>query len=369
MDAERFCRDHGLDERDTQLVTWLVRNHLVMSAVSQRKDISDPQVIQEFAEHVGDQEHLDYLLCLTVADINATNPTLWNAWRGSLLRQLYTETRRALTRGLENPVDKQSWVDKNRRNACEILEDRGFTIQELDELWRERGEDYFLRERAEDIAWHTEAIASHHKRDKALVLIRNNAESVVANTTQIFIHARSDAQLFSRICAELEQLDLSVHDARIYNANDGMSLDTFFVLDSNGKPIDEDGKRLKHIKQHLTEVLSGEPTSPQIVQRRTPRRVRSLSMPTETAMFVDNIKNVSVLEVASPDRPGLLARIGKIFVQFGVVLQAAKIQTLGERVEDVFFITDEHHQPIDDPKRCQAIQQAICRELDEQAAA
>ena len=369
VDAERFCRDHGLDQRDTELVTWLVRNHLVMSAVSQRKDISDPQVIQAFAEHVGDQEHLDYLLCLTVADINATNPTLWNAWRGSLLRQLYTETRRALTRGLENPVDKQSWVDKSRRNASEILEDRGFTTEELDELWQERGEDYFLRERAEDIAWHTEAIANHHKRDKALVLIRNNAESVVANTTQIFIHARSDAQLFSRICAELEQLDLSVHDARIYNGNDGMSLDTFYVLDSNGKPIDEDGKRLKHIKQHLTEVLSGAPTSPQIVQRRTPRRVRSLSMPTETSMFIDNIKNVSVLEVASPDRPGLLARIGKIFVQFGVVLQAAKIQTLGERVEDVFFITDEHLQPISDPERCQAIQQAICRELDGQAAA
>ena len=368
VDAERFCRDHGLDPRDTELVTWLVGNHLVMSAVSQRKDISDPQVIQEFAEHVGDQEHLDYLLCLTVADINATNPTLWNAWRGSLLRQLYTETRRALTRGLENPVDKQSWVDKSRRNASEILEDRGFTTEELDELWQERGEDYFLRERAEDIAWHTEAIANHHKRDNALVLIRNNAESVVANTTQIFIHARSDAQLFSRICAELEQLDLSVHDARIYNGNDGMSLDTFYVLDSNGKPIDEDGKRLKHIKQHLTEVLSGAPTSPQIVQRRTPRRVRSLSMPTETSMFIDNIKNVSVLEVASPDRPGLLARIGKIFVQFGVVLQAAKIQTLGERVEDVFFITDEHLQPISDPERCQAIQQAICRELDGQAA-
>ena len=266
-------------------------------------------------------------------------------------------------------MDKQSWVDKSRRNASEILEDRGFTTEELDELWQERGEDYFLRERAEDIAWHTEAIANHHKRDNALVLIRNNAESVVANTTQIFIHARSDAQLFSRICAELEQLDLSVHDARIYNGNDGMSLDTFYVLDSNGKPIDEDGKRLKHIKQHLTEVLSGAPTSPQIVQRRTPRRVRSLSMPTETSMFIDNIKNVSVLEVASPDRPGLLARIGKIFVQFGVVLQAAKIQTLGERVEDVFFITDEHLQPISDPERCQAIQQAICRELDGQAAA
>jgi [protein-PII] uridylyltransferase len=251
VDAERFCRDHALDEKDTELVVWLVRNHLVMSAVSQRKDISDPDIIQQFAGHVRDQEHLDYLLTLTVADINATNPTLWNAWRGSLLRQLYTETRRALQRGLDNPVDKQDWVQRSRRAASEILEDRGFTVEELDALWQERGEDYFLRERAEDIAWHTEAIAGHHNREKPLVLMRNNLESTVANTTQIFIHARSHAQLFSQICAELEQLDLSVYDARIYNASSGMSLDTFYVLDSSGQPIAEDGTRIKFIKQQL----------------------------------------------------------------------------------------------------------------------
>ena len=369
VDAERFCRNHDLDERDTELVTWLVRNHLVMSAVSQRKDIADPEIIQQFAEHVKDKEHLDYLFALTVADINGTNPTLWNAWRGSLLRQLYTETRRALQRGLENPVDKQVWVDRSRQAASQILEDRGFTADELDELWRQRGEDYFLRERAEDIAWHTEAIASHYKRDQPLVLIRNNLESTVANTTQIFIHARSNVQLFSTICAELEQLDLSIHDARIYNANDGMSLDTFFVLDSSGQPIAEDGARLKFIKQQLTECLSGEQTAPQIMQRRTPRRVKSFSVPTETSMSIDEIKQVSLLEVSSPDRPGLLARIGKVFVRFGIELQAAKIQTLGERVDDVFFITDSNQQPITDPELCAALQQAICDELDEQAKA
>src|SRR5690606_6746072 len=110
-DARVFCENHGLSERDTELVSWLVRNHLLMSAVSQRKDISDPEVIQQFARHVGDQTRLDYLYTLTVADINGTNPNLWNAWRSSLLRQLYTGTKRALRRGLENPVDKQAWVE------------------------------------------------------------------------------------------------------------------------------------------------------------------------------------------------------------------------------------------------------------------
>ncbi|MCB1676506.1 MAG: [protein-PII] uridylyltransferase [Halioglobus sp.] len=369
VDAGHFCREHGLDERDTELVVWLVRNHLVMSAVSQRKDISDPEVIHEFAGHVADQEHLDYLFALTVADINGTNPTLWNAWRGSLLRQLYTETRRALRRGLENPVDKQTWIEQSREAATNLLEYRGFTAEELEHLWRERSEDYFLRERAEDIAWHTEAIAGHHDRDNPLVLVRTVIDSSVANTTQIFIHARTHAHLFSRICTELEHLDLSVHDARIYSANDGMSLDTFSVLASDGQPIAEDATRLRHIREHLADALADARGSPQIVQRRTPRQVRSLAIPTETRMSVDEITRVSVLEVSSPDRPGLLARLGKIFVEFDIELQAAKIQTLGERVEDIFFITDEHQQPITDPARCAAIQQAIRRELDEPATA
>jgi [protein-PII] uridylyltransferase len=369
VDAERFCQNHGLDQKDSELVVWLVRNHLLMSAVSQRKDISDPEVIQQFAEHVGDEEHLDYLLTLTVADINGTNPTLWNAWRGSLLRQLYTETRRALRRGLDNPVNKQVLVEQVRQTSKEILEGRGFTSEELDELWRSRGEDYFLRERIEDIAWHTEAIANHRHRDIPLIMIRHDAESSVANTTQIFIHARSSAQLFSRICACLEHLDLSVHDARIYDANNGMSLDTFFVLDSTGQPITDDYARLAHIKEYLSEILGSDAGKVAIPERRTPRKMKSFSIPTETRIYVDEIKNVSVLEVSTPDRPGLLARIGRIFVAYNIELQAAKIQTLGERVEDVFFITDDQQQAITDAQLCNALQRTICDELDEQAAA
>jgi len=369
VDAQRFCQNHGLDAKDTELVVWLVRNHLLMSAVSQRKDISDPEVIQQFAQHVGDEEHLDYLFTLTVADINGTNPTLWNAWRGSLLRQLYTETRRALRRGLDNPVNKQALVEQARKTAGDLLEGRGFTVEELDDLWRGRGEDYFLRERPEDIVWHSEAIAGHHNHDTPLVILRNNAESSVANTTQIFIHARSNLRLFSRICAALEQLDLSVHDARIYNANQGMSLDTFFVLDSSGQPISEDSARLAYIKQYLVEQLGSAAGALAIPARRTPRQMKFFSIPTETRIYVDDAKNVSVLEVSTPDRPGLLARLGRIFEAFEIELQTAKIQTLGERVEDVFFITDNRQQAITNPQLINALQRAICDELDGQATA
>lgn len=367
-DAEIFCRDHGLNQRDTNLVVWLVQNHLTMSAVSQRRDISDPDVILEFAHHVGDENRLDHLFALTVADINATNPTLWNAWRGSLLRQLYTETKRALRRGLENPVDKQVWIDEARDAAIDILEYRGFTVEELEDLWRERGEDYFLRERPEDIAWHTEAIAGHHDQSIPLVLTRSSVDSSVANTTQIFFHTRSSPELFSRICAQLDQLDLSIHDARIYTANNGMVLDTFFVLGSDGESIAEDTARINQVREQLTQALTDE-VERDTVNRRTTRAQKSFFIPTETCMSVDEIKNYSVLEVSTPDRPGLLARIGRIFVDLDIEIQAAKIQTLGERVEDVFFITETDQQPITDPKRCEVLQQAIRDALDEQAAA
>lgn len=368
VDARIFCEEHGLGRRDTNLVEWLVRNHLLMSAVSQRKDISDPDVVQEFAQHVGDQNRLDYLFALTVADINGTNPKLWNAWRGSLLRQLYTESKRALRRGLENPVDKQEWIQETREAAEKMLEYRGFTDGELRALWAERGEDYFLRERAEDIAWHTEAIAGHQDRSHPLVLVRNGVESSVANTTQIFIYARFDIGAFSRTCSRLEQLNLSVHDARIYHGRDGMSLDTYYVLDSSGESVD-DIDRLRHITRYLSDKLSPETNTTAITSRLTPRRVRSFRLDTETNMRVDAARKVSVLEVISLDRPGLLARIGEVFVEFGVICEAAKIQTLGERVEDVFFITDMQQQPIVDEALAQQIQVAIRNKLDAPEAA
>lgn len=368
VDARNFCEEHGLGRRDTNLVEWLVRNHLFMSAVSQRKDISDPDVVQEFAQHVGDQNRLDYLFALTVADINGTNPKLWNAWRGSLLRQLYTESKRALRRGLENPVDKQEWIQETRQAAAKILEYRGFTDSELITLWQERGEDYFLRERAEDIAWHTEAIAGHQDHSHPLVLVRNGVESSVANTTQIFIYAKFDIGAFSRTCSRLEQLNLSIHDARIYHGRDGMSLDTYYVLDSSGESVD-DLDRLRHITSYLSDKLSPDTDSRGITSRLTPRRVRSFRLDTETSMRIDPVREVSVLEVISLDRPGLLARIGEVFVEFGVICEAAKIQTLGERVEDVFFVTDLQQKPILDAALAERIQNAIRNKLDAQEAA
>lgn len=362
VDAEHFCQRHGLDARDTELVAWLVKNHLFMSSYSQRKDISDPEEIQRFAEHVATEERLDYLYTLTVADINGTNPDLWNAWRSSLLRQLYTEARRALRRGLHNPLGRAEVIAATRRATVELLEYRGFLEEDLEALWEARGDDYFLRERPEDIAWHTEAIADHSDPQKPLVLVRHASESPVANATQIFVHAPQAPELFARVCAELELLQLSINDARIYSGTDGATLDTFFVLNSDGTPLANDDETLMTIEQALQNALLSGRERP--ISKRRSRQLKSFMMPTETQISQDSHKGWTVVEIATPDRPGLLARIGQLFVDLNISLQAAKIQTLGERVEDVFFITDMNGDAITDPQRVALIKERISETLD-----
>ncbi|EED34859.1 protein-pII uridylyltransferase [Luminiphilus syltensis NOR5-1B] len=362
VDARDFCERHSINEHDTELIVWLVKNHLLMSSVAQRKDISDPEEIQRFAEFCGSEERLDYLYTLTVADINGTNPELWNAWRGSLLRQLYTETRRALDRGLSNPLGRNQVIEQTKREAAKLLEYRGFFGDDLEAIWELRGEDYFLRERAEDIAWHTEAIADHENIEAPLVLVRHPLDSPVANTTQIFVHAQDKPELLVRICIELELLHLSIHDARIYTGTDGATLNTFYVLNSDGSPIASDEANLDYIRSSIETGLASNKSRSST--RRTPRQLKSFVMPTETHIRQDLDRGWTILEVATPDRPGLLARLGALFIDHGVALQSAKIQTLGERVEDVFFVTDMQGRALTNNTTLEHLQTAIRETLD-----
>ncbi len=363
VDAEIFCQRHGISPRETRLVCWLVKKHLLMSSVSQKQDISDPEVIHNFALEMGDQLHLDYLYALTVADINGTNRELWNTWRASLMRHLYLETKRALRRGLENNIDKQELIEETQQAALHKLERRGLSADEVHALWRDMGEDYFLRESYLDIVWHTEAIAGHDS-EQPLIIIKESTSRELEGATQIFVRSKGRDNLFAAVATALDQLNLSIQDARIYNSRSGYTLDTFFVLNENGEPLGEDPKLLEKIRRTLLDELSLVDNYSEVITRRTPRRLKHFSMPTRTAISNDMISGNTVLEVISPDRPGLLACIGRIFMDFGVQLQNAKIATLGERVEDIFFITDRNGRPLSDPKLCADLQQAICTQLD-----
>ncbi|MEZ5540019.1 MAG: [protein-PII] uridylyltransferase [Pseudomonadales bacterium] len=369
VDARAFCERHSLSKRDTNLVAWLVENHLLISSTIQRQDISDPDIIREFALKVGDQVHLDYLLMLTVADVNATNPTLWTSWKAQLIRQLYTETKRMLRRGFENPIDKTEWIEDAQQQVLDKLSQKGFSNKEVNKLWEGRSEDYFLRENTTDIEWHTEAIAHHANPDEPLILIRDPEGGVFEGATQIFVRMRAHNHAFAAVVTLLDQLNLNIQDARLYSSSGGFTNDTYFVLDENLEPIGNDDERRNHIWQTLHDELAHNIDNfPSIAQRRTPRELKHFTMPTRTSMSNDIRSGTTMLEVISPDRPGLLARIARVFVEFGIRVNNAKIATLGERVEDIFFVTDSEGNALSDPEFCTTLQNTLCEQLDQQVA-
>lgn len=362
-DAEAFCVRHHLGKWDTALVSWLVKNHLLMSSIAQRKDIQDADVIKSFALAVGDQTRLDYLYTLTVADINATNPNLWNAWRASLLRQLYQVTKRALSLGLEKVVGKNSRIKDNQTLALEILSEKNIDKKQALAIWDKPSEDYFLRESPEDIAWHTIAIAKHQQDETPLVLIKNSTEHQYEGATQVFIYTQNSNFLFANIANAFDRLNLNIHDARLFNTASNKALMTFMVLETDGTPLKKNSSRTSEVLDMLNKyALPVE--RPAKNKQHTPRQLRHFNRATETSLTNPENFPYSILEVLCPDRPGLLAKIANIFVEKNIILHNAKITTLGENVEDVFFITDKHNKVIRNKKFAAELQALIKEKLD-----
>ncbi|WNO09821.1 [protein-PII] uridylyltransferase [Teredinibacter sp. KSP-S5-2] len=360
-----FCEQHGLSNRETRLISWLVEKHLLMSYVSQKQDITDPEVIHNFALQMGDQMHLDYLYALTVADMCGTNPEIWNTWRASLMRQLYLETKRALRRGLENTIDKQEVISETQQLALLKLQDKGINEQEARSLWDVMSDEYFIRENHIDIAWHTEAMATHNSPDP-LIIIKQTSSLAFKGATQIFIRWKNSQHVFSAATNNLANQGLIIQDAKIYSSNDGYTLDTFYVLDENYEPLPNDPTTYSKIAKSLKDELMLIGDYSNTIRRRTPRELKQFSIPTSTRISNDIGNNYTVLEVITPDRPGLLASIARIFMEFNIEVQNAKISTLGERTEDIFFITTAEGTPLSDPDLCIALQEKICARLDRQ---
>lgn len=363
-EVRRFALRHRLTAWETDLVIWLVRHHLLMSTTAQRMDISDPEVINHFTQQVRDIHRLNYLYVLTVADIYATNPNLWNSWRASLLKKLYNEALEAIRRGLENPVDKEERVKEVKSQALELLRDDGFGEQEILSLWDNPGDDYFLRESAENIAWHTRAIANHGL-NVPLVLIKETDEHSFVGATQVFIYAPDRPHLFADIAACLDQLELDIQDARIMTSSaSDFSLDTFIVLDEEGHSIGNDPGRLREIQHRLLLAIQ-DPEETATPRRRMSRRLKHFSMPPVITVSNDPINQRTVVEVITSDRPGLLADIGRTFKRLDLRMQSARISTLGERVEDVFFVVDNQNEPLHDPKRVAELQRALSKTIEQ----
>jgi [protein-PII] uridylyltransferase len=363
VDAEAFCLEQGLGRYEARLVAWLVRNHLILSITSQKKDISDPDVIHDFATRVGDQTHLDYLYVLTVADVRGTNPKLWNAWKARLFEEFYERTKQALRRGLETPVDQDELI----RNTQAIARERmpGLTEEQIERVWSQWTEAYFLRYMPEEIAWHTTLLAARGDSDaKPLVAIRQLHER---GGTAVLTYTPRGLHSFARTTAVLDQMGLNVVDARLILSSNGFSLETYVVLEDSGALISDPG-RIADIERSLGRNLKQPEDAPLIVTRRAPRQVRMFSTPTQVNFSLDTRNNRTILELVAADRPGLLSEVGKIFKAEHVAITGAKIMTVGERAEDVFYITDTEGFELN-TESCQKLKDALIRALDRRDAA
>lgn len=337
-DARRFALAHGLVRADADLVAWLVRHHLALSITAQKSDLSDPRVIAEFARLAGDQRRLDYLYVLTAADVQATNPSLWNAWRSALFGELYQASAKALWRGLAHPVDARGDIAARKREARARI---GGGNPAVARLWQMLGDEYFLQYQAEEIAWHTRALLA--VAGPPAVFLRT---APLGTGTAVAVYCARRSFAFARVTAVLAQLGLSIAAARCVPVGKGETLDTYLVLEADGKPI-EDPRHLARVEALLEEELRREAGAQRRVTRPTPRQVRLFRTPTRISFAEDPDGRHSVLELHAGDHPGLLAAVARAFKRCGIYLSAARVMTVGERAEDVFHLTDAGGQPLD----------------------
>ncbi|MCK4864921.1 MAG: [protein-PII] uridylyltransferase [Gammaproteobacteria bacterium] len=359
-DALAFCKQHGLSNFDSNLVAWLVRNHLVMSSTAQRKDITEPDVVHEFAQLMGDKMHLDYLFLLTVSDIRATSSSVWNSWKGTLLRELYSSTEAAFRRGLENPIIQSERIKDYQWQARKALVEKNIAEKDIDFLWDNFGDEYFIRYSPSEIIWHTEHILQNKTLNTPLILLRKRPKG---EGTEIFIHTNYNSNLFTIISTLIEQINLTVMDARVFTSQDLYTLDTFLVLEADGSQL-TDSVRIDELKEKLTHYITNPETATPGITTHIPRAAKHFKFPTRVNFENNEIQNQTIMKVVAYDRPGLLSQIGSAMHACGVTLHKAKIATFGEKAEDIFFITNNEGNSVTDQEQLECLEQTIIEGLD-----
>jgi len=356
-DAVQFCNRHGMSDYDARFVGWLVRHHLLMSHTAQRKDITDADVIREFAESVGDQEHLNNLYLLTIADIRGTSPHVWNAWKGRLLEDLYHAATRSIRHGLSVPQDTAERVADIREAVRSQLGERTVSRDQLESFWSALSTDYFLRHSADDLAWHVESIAASRAIDLPLVAVRFRPR---LDALVFLIYAPESEQLLSLVTKGFERMNLNIADAKIHTTRSGFALYTFVALEE-GLSEGVDKTHIGHLKSQLRQRIIHDTEAESDKVYRLPRKLKHFNI--ETEVEFSQTSHHTVMEVIALDQPGLLHRVSRCLLQCKVHLLTAKIATFGERVEDVFFITDRDGNPVTDAEQLECLRSSILEAL------
>ena len=344
VDVADFAQLHGLDRREIDTLAWLVQSHLLMSITAQRRDIHDPEVVMNFAEAVQNQVRLDYLTCLTVADICATNGNLWNSWKRSLFASLYEFTEQQFSQGMKELLDYSEKSAENRKLAQQILTQdySDITPISIEQLWTRCPEDYFVRNTPKQIAWHTSLLVDFVE---ALLVKISNRFSL--GGTEVFIYCQDQPHLFNKVVSTIGAKKFSIHDAQIITTQDGYVFDSFIITELNGELVEFDRRR--ELEQALTLALQSEKLPALSI---TPnRQLQHFTVQTDVRFLQENKKEHTEMELVALDKAGLLAQVSQIFTELNLNLLNAKITTVGEKAEDFFILTNQFGQALDSQQR------------------
>jgi len=342
-EAEVFCLDHGLTNYDSKVVSWLVMNHLVFSLTAQKKDIYDPNVIRDLALLIGDELRLDYLYLLTVCDVRATNPTLWNSWKKRLFDDLYLLTKKALREGLEEPIDKEELIREKISLTKNELNNHEF--QNVENFLSYFDDDYFIKFNMNEILKQSLVMINRNIPNKAQDIIDISA---IDNEDYFyaFVFTQIDNESFYKITSIFEQEGVSVRDAKVVRVNEEYCIYSFY-FDHMRTMKDEINQKNEAINKYINEAMASDSFSAQSGPQILSRRLRSFDKKVDISFSEDRIHNRTVMEITCIDRPGLLSNISKILKEESIWIQSAKIATIGEKADDIFYLNNSKKECID----------------------
>jgi len=336
VDAKEFCTSHGLEKKESKLVSWLVKSHLLMSMTAQRKDLSDPDVISTFAKKVKSLERLDYLYLLTISDIRATNPKQWNDWKNKLLAELYSKTASVINIGLHQKIDKENNILETQTASLRRLVEMGINSHQANELWQTFNTDYFQDHTYGLIAWHTSLILDARQKESLDVPLIKTRVHESSNSLQLIVYMKNRHHIFYDIVTVLGRCEVDIANAQIMRTSDGYKLQTYRLT-----PTSTNNQEMSMVAEEITHRLQdrfSDSTDVTQAPLSSHRKHKFFSSPTAVG-FTDINNDSTVVTIETLDRSGVLENITKTFIDCGIEIINARIATAAEKAIDYFTVS------------------------------